>query len=50
MYIKTYKCLRIWYILKSQIKHPIDFTNLTFTDADTYINRLEGMKNELSEV
>ena len=36
--------------LKSQIKHPIDFTNLTFTDADTYINRLEGMKNELSEV
>lgn len=36
--------------LTGQIKRPIDFTNLTFADADAYITKLEGMKNELSEV
>ena len=37
-------------VLTGQIKRPIDFTNLTFADADAYITKLEGMKNELSEV
>ena len=36
--------------LTGQIKHPIDFTNLTSADAEAYIVKLEGMTNELSEV
>ena len=36
--------------LSGQIKRPVDFTNLTFADADTYINKLEGMNSELSQV
>ena len=36
--------------LSSQIKNPIDFTNLTYANAEKYIAELEGMKNELSEV
>jgi len=36
--------------LSGQIKHPIDFTNLTSANAEKYIVELEGMKNELSEV
>ena len=36
--------------LSGQVKHPIDFTDLTYVNADKYITELEGMKNELSEV
>ena len=36
--------------LTGQIKNPIDFTNLTSSDAEDYIVKLEGMKNELSEM
>jgi len=36
--------------LSGRIKHPIDFTNLTYDNAEKYITELEGMKNELSEV
>ena len=36
--------------LSGQIKNPIDFTNLTYANAEKYIAELEGMKNELSEV
>ena len=35
--------------LTGQVK-PVDFTNLTSADAEDYIVKLEGMKNELSEV
>ncbi len=36
--------------LSGKIKNPIDFTNLTFVKADEYIQVLEGMKSEMSEV
>ena len=36
--------------LSGQVKHPIDFTNLTYANAEKYIAELEGMKNEMSEV
>lgn len=36
--------------LSDKIKHPIDFTDLTYDNAEKYITELEGMKNELSEV
>ena len=36
--------------LSGCIKHPIDFTDLTYANAEKYIVELEGMKNEMSEV
>ena len=36
--------------LSGRVKHPIDFTGLTYESAEKYIIELEGMKNELSEV
>ena len=36
--------------LSGKIKNPVDFTDLTYKNAETYIAKLGAMKNELSEV
>jgi len=44
------KIIKLESELEGRIKHHADFTTLTYTDAEAYITKLEGMKSELSEV